>query len=88
MESVGERDQVSNWSEVVRISELDINYWHKVIDGPRKVWSVYYPSVNADGEQRKFVLTIKDFDSNPFNVIAKMHKEMHKKEILDRLGNT
>lgn len=88
MESVGERDQVSNWSEVVRISELDINYWHKVIDGPRKVWSVYYPSVNADGEQRKFVLTVKDFDSNPFNVIAKMHKEMQKKEILDRLGNT
>lgn len=88
MDAVGERDAVSNWSETVRISELDTNYWHKIVDGPRKVWSVFYPSVNADGKQNKYVLTVKDFDANPFSIIAKIDKEIQKREILDRLGNT
>jgi len=88
MKTIGNRDvATSSAMEVVRIKEYGKPYRHKIIDGPVKVHTVFYPTQGDEGKIRTMAVTVSDPFKNLFSPIIDMDRAIKKKEVLARTGD-
>lgn len=87
MKTVGNRDDYTSAPDVVRIKEYNKPYWHKPIDGPKMVHTVFYPTMGDEGKVRTMAVTVRDPFKNTFSPIIDMDRSIKKKEVLARGGD-
>jgi hypothetical protein len=86
---IGRKDDVNQgWQDIVRVSEMNVPYWHRIVDGPRKVNSVFYPTLDEEGKNKTVVITVKSWENSVLAPLARIDREIQKKHIYDRLGST
>lgn len=89
MKTIGNRDvAVSSSMDVIRIKEYGKPYRLKIIDGPVKVHTVFYPTQGDEGKVRTMAVTVKDPFQNVFAPLINMDRAIKKKEVLERTGDT
>lgn len=87
MKQLGTSDpQTSSYSDVVRVQELNKPYILKFLDGPVKVYSVFYPYIADDGTTKTAMYTVENWDANPLGVFAKIDLDLQKEEVIKRFG--
>jgi len=84
----GTNDTKESWRDIIRITEMNKPYWHKVVGGPVKVFSVFYPSEDDSGKTKTAALTVKDWKSSVFSTLAEMDRRIQKSKIYERMGTT
>jgi hypothetical protein len=72
--------------EIIRIKELNKPYRHRIVDGPKQVLTVFYPSIDADGKPKKFIITVPSWRDSIFDSLAKIDEKIQKTKIYDRMG--
>lgn len=88
MKTIGNRDvATSSAMEIIRVKEYGKPYRHKIVDGPVKVNTVFYPTQGEDGKVRTMAVTVKDPFRNIFSPIIDLDRSIKKKEVLTRTGD-
>ena len=89
METIGNRDPIDkSFGDIIRVSEMDKPYLHKIIDGPTRVKTIFYPILKMDEETKKMkqairVVTVDDYNNNIFSLFAKKEEEITKQKMRD-----
>jgi len=87
MKEIGKKDN-SISMEIIRIKENDKPYRHKIIDGPKQVHTVFYPTVGDDGKTVKMAIPVPDPWKNVFAPLANADVAIKKSAIYKRSGQT
>lgn len=74
MKEIGKKDPIdTSFSKLITIKELNKPYVHKIIDGPSKFLTCYYPTIK-DNKPTWALFNPKDYNNNAFSRLAEIHE--------------
>jgi len=77
----------STFSNIIRIKDIGTIYQHLILDGPKPMYTIYYPVTLNNGKSKMNLITVPSWKDNPFSLFCEINEGLTRKQIEAKKGS-